>query len=131
MLTDNLAVKKGSVTCKTIDSQYLLDMVNAARKQCGEPEVRNNKFIEKVVDELEGEFYTKSVKPSGANGGRPVEVIEMTIKQALRVAACESKAVRAVLWSINCKTCKRCGYQLHHWRNISRRPFQKNLDKRY
>lgn len=97
MLTDNLAVKKGSVTGKTIDSQYLLDMVNAARKQCGEPEVRNNKFIEKVVDELEGEFYTKSVKPSGANGGRPVEVIEMTIKQALRVAARESKAVRRSL----------------------------------
>lgn len=97
MLTDNLAVKKGSVTGKTIDSQYLLDMVNTARKQCGEPEVRNNKFIEKVVDELEGEFYTKSVKPSGANGGRPVEVIEMTIKQALRVAARESKAVRRSL----------------------------------
>lgn len=97
MLADNLAVKKGSVTGKTIDSQYLLDMVNAARKQCGEPEVRNNKFIEKVVDELEGEFYTKSVKPSGANGGRPVEVIEMTIKQALRVAARESKAVRRSL----------------------------------
>lgn len=97
MLTDNLSVKKGSVTGKTIDSQYLLDMVNAARKQCGEPEVRNNKFIEKVVDELEGEFYTKSVKPSGANGGRPVEVIEMTIKQALRVAARESKAVRRSL----------------------------------
>ncbi|EBL3323375.1 hypothetical protein D4T62_10540 [Salmonella enterica subsp. enterica] len=82
---------------KTIDSQYLLEMVNAARKQCGEPEVRNNKFIEKVVDELDGEFYTKSVKPSGVNGGRPIEVIEMSIKQALRVAARESKAVRRSL----------------------------------
>lgn len=82
---------------KTIDSQYLLEMVNAARKQCGEPGVRNNKFIEKVVDELEGEFYTKSVKPSGIGGGRPVEVIEMSIKQALRVAARESKAVRRSL----------------------------------
>lgn len=97
MLSDNLAVKKGSVTGKTIDSKYLLDMVNAARRQCGEPEVRNNKFIEKVVDELEGEFYTKSVKPSGVNGGRPIEVVEMTIKQALRVAARESKAVRRSL----------------------------------
>ncbi|MFG0647687.1 hypothetical protein [Leclercia adecarboxylata] len=82
---------------KTIDSQYLLEMVNKARKECGEPEVRNNKFIEKVVDELEGEFYTKSVKPSGKVGGRPVEVIEMSIKQALRVAARESKAVRRSL----------------------------------
>ncbi|ECC3554092.1 hypothetical protein AU825_17805, partial [Salmonella enterica subsp. salamae] len=33
------------VTDKTIDSQYLLEMVNQARKQCGEKEVRNNDFI--------------------------------------------------------------------------------------
>jgi len=85
------------VTDKTIDSQTLLEMVNAARKQCGEPEVRNNKFIEKIEDELEGEFYTKSVKPSGSNGGRPIEVVDMSIKQALRVAARESKSVRRSL----------------------------------
>lgn len=97
MTSLNLAPKSSVVTDKTIDSQTLLMMVNQARKQCGEPEVRNNKFIEKVVDELDGEFYTKSVKPSGTNGGRPVEVIDMTIKQALRVAARESKAVRRSL----------------------------------
>lgn len=97
MTSLNLAPKGSIVTDKTIDSQHLLRMVNQARMQCGEPEVRNNKFIEKVVDELEGEFYTKSVKPSGTNGGRPVEVIGMTIKQALRVAARESKAVRRSL----------------------------------
>lgn len=94
MLTDNLAVKKGSVTGKTIDSQYLLDMVNAARKQCGEPTVRNNKFIEKVIDELDGETYTKSV---GRKNGADIDIITMTIKQALRVAARESKAVRRSL----------------------------------
>lgn len=97
MTSLNLAPKGFDVTEKSIDSQYLLEMVNAARKQCGEPDVRNNKFIEKVVDELEGEFYTKSVKPSGISGGRPIEVIEMSIKQALRVAARESKAVRRSL----------------------------------
>ncbi|HBS7472684.1 TPA: hypothetical protein MAQ95_001653 [Klebsiella pneumoniae] len=97
MTSLNLAPKSSFVTDKTIDSQSLLMMVNQARKQCGEPEVRNNKFIEKVVDELDGEFYTKSVKPSCTNGGRPVEVIDMTIKQALRVAARESKAVRRSL----------------------------------
>lgn len=97
MTSLNLAPKGSVVTEKTIDSQHLLEMVNVARKQCGEPAVRNNKFIEKVVDELEGEFYTKSVKPSGVNGGRPVEVIAMSIKQALRVAARESKAVRRSL----------------------------------
>ncbi|WP_276972144.1 hypothetical protein [Tatumella ptyseos] len=97
MLKTTLAVSGSVVTDKTIDSQSLLGMVNAARKQCGEPEVRNNKFIEKIEDELEGEFYTKSAKPSGSNGGRPIEVIDMTIKQALRVAARESKAVRRSL----------------------------------
>lgn len=59
MTSLNLAPKSSVVTDKTIDSQSLLMMVNQARKQCGEPEVRNNKFIEKVVDELDGEFYTK------------------------------------------------------------------------
>lgn len=82
---------------KTIDSQELLAMVNEARCQCGEPAVRNNKFIEKIMDELEGEDgYTKSATvPPG--GGTPMVVITMTIKQALRVAARESKAVRRSL----------------------------------
>lgn len=63
-------------------------MVNETRKQCGEPSVRNNKFIEKIEDELEGETYTKSV---GRKNGADIDVISMTIKQALRVAARESK----------------------------------------
>ncbi len=84
----------GAVSNQTIDSQKLLQMVNDARKQCGEPAVRNNKFIEKVVDELDGETYTKSV---GRKNGADIEVITMSIKQALRVAARESKAVRRSL----------------------------------
>ncbi|ENK6728093.1 hypothetical protein AB3398_005296, partial [Escherichia coli] len=56
--------------------------------------VRNNKFIEKIEDELEGETYTKSV---GRKNGADIDVISMTIKQALRVAARESKAVRRTL----------------------------------
>jgi len=89
-----LANNFGSVTEKTIDSQSLLEMINAARKQCGEPAVRNNKFIEKVIDELEGETYTKSV---GRKNGADIDIIGMSIKQALRVAARESKAVRRSL----------------------------------
>lgn len=81
-------------TGDTIDSQTLLKMVNEARKLCGEPLVRNNKFIEKVVDELEGEAYTKSV---GRKNGANIDIITMTFKQALRVAARESKAVRRSL----------------------------------
>ncbi|WP_241798262.1 phage antirepressor KilAC domain-containing protein [Pantoea dispersa] len=94
MLTDNLTVLGSVVTEKTIDSQSLLEMVNGARKACGEPAVRNNKFIEKVIDELDGETYTKSV---GRKNGADIDVITMSIKQALRVAARESKAVRRSL----------------------------------
>lgn len=94
MLTDNLTVRGSVVTEKTINSQSLLEMVNGARKACGEPAVRNNKFIEKVIDELEGETYTKSV---GRKNGADIDVITMSIKQALRVAARESKAVRRSL----------------------------------
>ena len=87
----------GHLVEKTIDSQYLLDMVNAARKLCGEKMVRNNDFVDRIKDELEEEFYETFVKPAGKSGGRPVEVIGMSIKQALRVAARESKAVRRSL----------------------------------
>ncbi|MCK2155615.1 KilA-N domain-containing protein [Citrobacter braakii] len=80
-----------------IDSQALMELVNAARREYGEPAIRNNNFIEKIVDELDGEFYTKSVKPRGTRGGRPIEVINMTYQQSLRVAARESKAVRRSL----------------------------------
>ncbi len=112
MTSNNLNVKKPApvasatsapavnvipTTGDTIDSLTLLKMVNEARKLCGEPEVRNNKFIEKILDELEGEDgYTKSATvPPG--GGTPMVVITMTYKQALRVAARESKAVRRSL----------------------------------
>ncbi|WP_442891069.1 Rha family transcriptional regulator [Arsenophonus sp. PmNCSU2021_1] len=80
---------------ETIDSQQLLLMVNETRKEHGEPPIRNNKFIEKIKDELEGEYYTKSVVQKMNN--TESEVIEMTLKQALRVAARESKAVRRSL----------------------------------
>lgn len=37
-----------------------------------------------MKDELGGEFYETFVKPSGANGGRPTEVIGLSNNQALR-----------------------------------------------
>ncbi|HDX8057715.1 TPA: phage antirepressor KilAC domain-containing protein [Escherichia coli] len=82
-------------TGDTIDSLTLLKMVNEARKLCGEPEVRNNKFIEKILDELDGEHYTKSVVEK--MNKTSMLVITMTFKQAMRVAARESKAVRRSL----------------------------------
>lgn len=78
MTSKNVANVGSIVTDKTIDSQSLLEMVNQARKQCGEKEVRNNVFMDRIKDELEGEFYKIFVKPSGGIGGRPVEVAEMS-----------------------------------------------------
>ncbi|EDX4491612.1 phage antirepressor Ant [Salmonella enterica subsp. salamae] len=80
-----------------IDSQQLLKMVNETRTTCNEKEIRNNDFINRVKDELDGEFYETFVKSHGSRAGRPLEVISMSYKQALRVAARESKAVRRSL----------------------------------
>ncbi|EDJ6840438.1 phage antirepressor Ant, partial [Salmonella enterica] len=44
-------------TGDTIDSLTLLKMVNEARKLCSEKPVRNNDFIARVKDELDGEGY--------------------------------------------------------------------------
>ncbi|EOX9365681.1 phage antirepressor KilAC domain-containing protein [Escherichia coli] len=95
LATPSPTVNVISNTGDTIDSQTLLKMVNEARKLCGEPEVRNNKFIEKILNELDGEHYTKSVVEK--MNKTSMLVITMTYKQALRVAARESKAVRRSL----------------------------------
>lgn len=80
---------------ETIDSQQLLIMVNETRKEHGEPTIRNNVFIDRIKDELEGEYYKIFVVQKTNN--TESEIIEMTLKQALRVAARESKAVRRSL----------------------------------
>lgn len=87
----------GATQSQVINSQQLLIMVNDTRRECGESPIRNNDFIARIKDELDGEYYETFVKPSGSFGGRPAEVINMEIKQALRVAARESKAVRRSL----------------------------------
>lgn len=79
---------------ETIDSQQLLVMVNETRKEYGEPPIRNNVFIDRIKDELEGETYKIFV---GQKNGADIEIIEMALKQALRVAARESKSVRGSL----------------------------------
>lgn len=77
-----------------IDSQQLLTMVNETRKEYGEKPIRNNDFIARIKDELEGETYEIFV---GQKNGADIEIIEMELKQALRVAARESKSVRRSL----------------------------------
>lgn len=91
LITSNLP---GMSNEKTINSQDLLVMVNDARRQCGESSIRNNVFIERIKDELEGETYKIFV---GQKNGAEIEIIDMLFKQALRVAARESKAVRRTL----------------------------------
>ncbi|ECN1304356.1 phage antirepressor Ant, partial [Salmonella enterica subsp. enterica serovar Muenchen] len=81
-----------------IDSQQLLKMVNEVRNMCGEKTVRNNVFVSRIKDELDGEGYKIFVTPmDGKKGGADQIVIVMSYKQALRVAARESKAVRRSL----------------------------------
>ncbi|EFC1632053.1 hypothetical protein FA800_17900 [Escherichia coli] len=92
-MINNIA-NQSSFPAATIDSQMLLKLVNEVRKLCREKPVRNNDFIAKVKDELEGETYEIFV---GQKNGAEIEVITMTFKQALRVAARESKAVRRSL----------------------------------
>ncbi|WP_370452889.1 hypothetical protein [Pantoea sp. Bo_2] len=73
-------------------------MVNDARKECGEKPIRNNDFVARIKDELDGEAYEIFVTPMDkARGGADQVVIRMLIKQALRVAARESKGVRRSL----------------------------------
>lgn len=55
-MINNIA-NQSSFPAATIDSQMLLKMVNEARKLCSEKPVRNNDFIARVKDELEGETY--------------------------------------------------------------------------
>ncbi|CAI1042602.1 Uncharacterised protein [Serratia liquefaciens] len=81
-----------------IDSQELLVLVNEARKECGQKPIRNNDFVARIKDELAGEAYETFVTPMDSKkGGADQEVIGMHRKQALRVAARESKAVRRTL----------------------------------
>ena len=79
---------------ETIDSQELLIMVNETRKEHGESPIRNNVFVERIKDELDGETYKIFV---GQKNGADIEIVDMQLKQALRVAARESKAVRRSL----------------------------------
>jgi len=89
----NNLIVSGS-TGKSITSQQLLGMVNEARSLCGEKAVRNNDFVARIKDELEGETYEIFV---GQKNGADIEIITLTMNQALRVAARESKAVRRSL----------------------------------
>ena len=79
-------------SAKTMNNKELLEIINMVRAEFGEPELRLNKFNEKIEDELEGDNYTKSVVQ---NLNNTVSVLyDLTIDQCMLVSMRESKAVR-------------------------------------
>lgn len=70
----------------------LLTIINAARAQFGESEVRRNDFNARVRDELDGEHYETFVVPNG--NGTTSEAYRLTLRQCMYVAMRESKGVR-------------------------------------
>ena len=76
----------------TMSSADLCDLVNRARFEFGENEVRRNDFTSRCKDELDGEHYESFVvtNPNGTTS----EVLRLTQDQCLLVAMRESKAVR-------------------------------------
>ena len=77
---------------RTMTSIELLDLVNQARAEFGETEVRRNDFTARCRDELDGEHYETFVVEN-ANGTESVG-IKMSRDQCMYVLMRESKAVR-------------------------------------
>lgn len=70
----------------------LLELVNSARAEFGESEVRRNDFTARCRDELEGEYYETFVVRN--QRGPASEGLMLTRDQCLLVSMRESKAVR-------------------------------------
>jgi hypothetical protein len=81
-----------SAATKTMSSRELLDLINDARVQNGEPEIRLNKFNEKIEDELEGDYYTKSVVQNSNN--TESVIYQLSNDQCMLISMRESKTVR-------------------------------------
>jgi len=77
---------------QTMSSRDLLDVINLARIESGEPEVRLNKFNEKIEDELEGDHYTFSVVQNLNN--TESKIYQLTADQCMLLTMRESKKVR-------------------------------------
>lgn len=77
---------------RTMSSIDLLAIINTARAQFGESEVRRNDFHARVRDELDGEHYESFVVPNG--NGTTSEAYRLTLRQCMYVAMRESKGVR-------------------------------------
>lgn len=76
----------------TMTSTDLCDLVNKARVELGESEVRRNDFTSRCRDELDGDHYESFVVTNP--NGTTTEVLRLTQDQCLLVSMRESKAVR-------------------------------------
>ncbi|TDV54613.1 hypothetical protein EC919_104352 [Pseudomonas graminis] len=76
----------------TMTSDDLLALINEARAESGEPQIRRNKLAEKIEDELAGEHYTKRVVQN--LNSTESAVFDLTRDQCMLVSMRESKAVR-------------------------------------
>lgn len=81
-----------SANAVSMSSADLLELVNDARADAGEPKIRANVFADRIKDELDGEHY-KSFVVQNLNGTQS-EVFELTRDQCALVSMRESKAVR-------------------------------------
>ncbi|OIY13225.1 hypothetical protein BED43_18810 [Citrobacter freundii] len=80
-----------------IGTDELLSIINQARLEHGEKPVRNNDFIPRVKDELEGEHYETFVVQN--SNGTQSENLIISNDQAVLVGMRESKAVRRTVLS--------------------------------
>lgn len=77
---------------KTMSSKNLLEIINLARSNFNENSIRLNDFNNKIVDELEGEYYETFVVQN-TNNTESI-LYELTIDQCMLIGMRESKAVR-------------------------------------
>ncbi|WP_447902433.1 phage antirepressor KilAC domain-containing protein [Pseudomonas serbica] len=81
-----------NVSRNTMSSFDLLDLVNSARAEFGESEVRRADFTARCKDELEGEYYESFVVKNSR--GPASEGLRLTKDQCMLISMRESKAVR-------------------------------------
>lgn len=77
----------------TMTSLALRDLINESRKEYGETEVRNNVFLKRIEDELDGELGGCKTFVT-AEGGTPMKYYDLTRDQCTLVGMRESKGVR-------------------------------------
>lgn len=98
----NIDLINNETTMNSYD--FLNKIINPARVAAGEVEVRHNKLIEQIEDELSGEnlCYTKSVAQNSSSPmsrKQEIDVVELNMKQMLLLGMRGSKFVRKAVLS--------------------------------